>query len=331
MDKDGPKMLTLEMIKGTQDGLKEMNSILLSKAAAKAVFGDEEPVGKIMMIDNKQQVKVTGVYEGLPFATTFRELNFIAPWDLYVASEGWVKKAKEEKQWGNNSFQVFAQLADNTNFNTVNKKIINAKQDNVSADEKKYKAEIFLHPMSDWRLRSHWDDNGRQTGGLIEYVWLFSIVGVFVLLLACINFMNLSTARSEKRAKEVGIRKAIGSLRSQLIGQFYCESLLVVVFAFILAVILVQLSLPWFNDISSKKMFIPWGNPFFWLTGIGFTLITGLVSGSYPALYLSSFQPVKVLKGTFRVGRFASVPRKVLGGAPVYHLPRIDHRYYHCL
>jgi len=137
-------------------------------------------------------------------------------------------------------------------------------------------------------------------------------VGIFVLLLACINFMNLSTARSERRAKEVGIRKAVGSLRSQLVGQFYCESLLVVLFAFILSVLLVQLILPWFNDVAGKKMVIPWLNPLFWLAGIGFTLITGIIAGSYPALYLSSFNPVKVLKGTFRVGRFASLPRKVL-------------------
>ncbi len=135
---------------------------------------------------------------------------------------------------------------------------------------------------------------------------------MFVLLLACINFMNLSTARSEKRAKEVGIRKAIGSLRMQLIYQFLSESLLVVAFAFIFAIALVQLSLPFFNEIAGKTISIPWSNPLFWLLGTGFSLVTGLISGSYPALYLSSFQPVKVLKGTFRVGRLASIPRKVL-------------------
>jgi len=312
MDKDGAKMLTLKMLKGSNEGLKEPNSILLSASTAKAIFEDAEPVGKLMKIDSKLDVKVTGVYEDLPFSTTFRDLTFIAPWDLYVSSEPWIKRAKEEGQWDNNSFQVFAQIADNTNFQTVGKKIINAKLDHQAPKDKKFKAQVYLHPMSDWHLRSHWDDNGIQTGGLIEYVWLFTIVGIFVLLLACINFMNLSTARSEKRAKEVGIRKAIGSLRGQLIGQFYSESLLVVVFSFVLAIALVQLTLPWFNGVASKKMFIPWGNPLFWLTGIGFTLITGIVAGSYPALYLSSFQPVKVLKGTFRVGRFASLPRKVL-------------------
>jgi putative ABC transport system permease protein len=312
MDKDGGKMLSLKMIKGTQDGLKEPNSVLLAASTAKAIFGDADALNQILKIDSKLDVKVTGVYEDLPYNTSFRDLTFIAPWDLYVSSEAWIKRDKEENTWDDNSFQTFVQIADNTNFKTVGKKIINAKQDHLRAEDKKYNAQIFLHPMSDWHLRSHWDENGIKTGGAIEYVWLFSIVGIFVLLLACINFMNLSTARSEKRAKEVGIRKAIGSLRGQLIGQFYCESLLVVIFSFILAITLVQLTLPWFNGVASKEMFIPWSNPLFWLTGISFTLITGIVAGSYPALYLSSFQPVKVLKGTFRVGRFASIPRKVL-------------------
>ncbi|HRI21704.1 MAG TPA: ABC transporter permease, partial [Panacibacter sp.] len=311
MDKDAAAMLTLKMLKGNYDGLKDPHSILIAASTAKALFGSTDPMNKLLKIDNKLDVKVTGVYEDLPYNTQFRNLLFIAPWDLYVSSEDWVKQAQAQAQWGNNSFQTFVQIADNTDFASVNKKIIDAKQNNVAADDKKYKAQVFLHPMSDWHLRSHWE-NGRQSGGLIEYVWLFTIVGIFVLILACINFMNLSTARSEKRAREVGIRKAVGSLRAQLIGQFYSESLLVVFFAFICAILLVQLTLPWFNGVADKKMEIPWSNPLFWLTGIAFTFITGIIAGSYPALYLSSFQPIKVLKGTFRVGRFASVPRKVL-------------------
>jgi ABC-type lipoprotein release transport system permease subunit len=165
--------------------------------------------------------------------------------------------------------------------------------------------------MSRWRLYGDFK-NGVNSGGRIMFVWLFAIIGAFVLLLACINFMNLSTARSEKRAKEVGIRKAIGSFRTQLIGQFFCESLLVTVLSFVMCIILARLALPVFNEIADKKISIPWDQPLFWLTGIGFCVITGLLAGSYPALYLSSFRPVKVLKGTFRAGRFAAVPRKVL-------------------
>ena len=309
MESGAPAMLTLKMLKGNWGGLNSMNSILLSSSAAKAIFAGEDPINKLLKIDNKLNVKVTGVYEDLPHNTKFAELAFIAPWDLYASSEKWLQDSKT--RWGNNSFQLFAQIADNTDFNTVNRKIVNAKLDKVPPEDKKYHSTIFMHRMHDWHLRSHWE-NGVQKGGQVEYVWMFGLVGFFVLLLACINFMNLSTARSEKRAKEVGIRKAIGSMRGQLIRQFYSESLLVVALAFMLSVLLVVIILPWFNDVANKKMIIPWANPLFWVTGLLFSFITGIVAGSYPALYLSSFNPVKVLKGTFRVGRLASLPRKVL-------------------
>ena len=311
MDVPAPEMLSLKMVKGNYECLKDPYSILLSKSTAKSFFGDDNPVGKVMKISNKLSVKVTGVFEDLPFNTQFRNLHFIAPWDLYVSSEKWVQAARDENQWGNNSFQLFAQIAENTRFETVNRRIQNVKLNQVPADEKKFKAAIFLHPMSDWHLRSNWE-NGIQTGGFIQYVWMFGIIGVFVLLLACINFMNLSTARSEKRAREVGIRKTVGSARIQIIKQFFGESLLVVVIAFIVAILIVFLLLPWFNDVTSKKISFPFTESLFWILSLAFILITGLLAGSYPAFYLSSFQPVKVLKGTFRVGRFASMPRKIL-------------------
>ncbi len=309
IDKDGPRILSLKMIKGSADGLSDPNSILLSESTAKAFFDGSDPMGQVMKIDNKLNVKVTGVFEDLPNSTTFRDLKFLAPWDLYKTSEGWISRAST--QWGNNSFQCFVQINDNVDFTSVNRRIDQAKLNKVSDDEKKFKARIFLHPMKDWHLRSAWNE-GIQTGGQIEYVWMFAVIGVFVLLLACINFMNLSTARSEKRAKEVGIRKTVGSIRSQLIGQFLCESILVAFIAFVLSILLTQLTLPWFNQVADKQMLLLWNNGWFWLAGLGFTIITGLVAGSYPAFYLSSFQPVKVLKGTFRVGRLAALPRKVL-------------------
>ena len=311
MDVDMPRMLSLKMLKGNHEGLKELNSVLLSASTAKSLFGTAEPMGKLMRIDNKLDVKVTGVYEDLPHNSQFRDLTFIAPWKLYVSSQKWVQRALDEGQWGNNSFQLFAQITDYADMDKLSAKIKNAKLDKVDKEEKKFKAEIFLHPMSDWHLRSNWEE-GVQTGGFIQYVWLFAIVGLFVLLLACINFMNLSTARSEKRAKEVGIRKAVGSIRAQLINQFFSESFLVVIFAFLGAVLLTLAVLPLFNEITDKKMVFPWAEPVFWLVSVGFIVLTGVLAGSYPALYLSSFQPVKVLKGTFRAGRFASVPRQVL-------------------
>ncbi len=309
IDKDGPRILSLKMLKGSADGLSSPNSILLSESTAKVFFGDEDPMEQPMKIDNKLNVKVTGVFEDLPYSTTFRDLKFIAPWDLYKTSEGWLTQAAT--QWGNNSFQAFAQINDNADFASVSRRIEKVKLNKVDQDQKKFNARIFLHPMKDWHLRSSWKE-GKQTGGQIEYVWMFAVIGVFVLLLACINFMNLSTARSEKRAREVGIRKTIGSVRTQLIEQFLCESILVAIIAFAFSILLTQLILPWFNQVADKQMHILWGNGWFWLAGLGFTIITGLIAGSYPAFYLSSFKPVKVLKGTFKAGRLAALPRKVL-------------------
>ena len=302
-------MLTLKMMAGTRDALKDAHSIILSGSTAKAMFGESDPLNKLIRIDNKLDVKVTGVYEDFPPNSQFGDLDFISPWDLYVTSEKWIKWT--EDRWDNSSFQLFVQIADNTNFQTVDKNIADAKFIRDIPEDKHYKTKLFLAPMKDWHLRMQWE-NGIQTGGLIEYVRLFSIIGVFVLLLACINFMNLSTARSEKRAREVGVRKAIGSLRKNLISQFYTESLLVVLFAFGLSLLLAKLFLPWFNHMASKEMFIPWTNLWFWIFCLAFTLFTTAIAGSYPALYLSSFEPVKVLKGAFRTGRLAAVPRKVL-------------------
>ncbi|MEA5402316.1 ABC transporter permease [Arcicella sp. DC2W] len=309
IEADAPEMLSLKMLKGTNNGLKDPSSILINESTAKAFFGDANPLFKSFKIDNKFNLKVTGVYEDIPHNSDFHDLAFIAPWDLYIKNENWDEKLSNP--WRSNAFQTYAQLADNADVDKVSAKIKNVKLNKVDKANAAFKPEVFLHPMKKWHLYSAFK-NGVNTGGQIEFVWLFAIIGIAVLLLACINFMNLSTARSEKRAKEVGVRKAIGSIRGQLITQFLTESFLVVMIAFILSLLLVELSLPTFNEIADKKISILFTNPLFWLLGLGFSLITGFVAGSYPALYLSSFQPVKVLKGTFRIGHFASMPRKVL-------------------
>ncbi|WP_288426720.1 ABC transporter permease [uncultured Spirosoma sp.] len=312
MGPEMPEILSLTMLKGTRQGLTNTNSILLSASTAKALFGDVNPMGKLINIEGRADVTVTGVYEDLPFSTEFRNLTFIAPWNLFVSISPWVKRSLDKQEWGNNSFQLFVQLADNTDMPTVSARIRNAKLNNVPAAERKFNSTLFLHPMSDWRLYSAWEE-GVQTGGYIQYVRLFGLVGLFVLLLACINFMNLSTARSEKRAKEVGIRKAVGSERSQLVSQFFSESFLVVSLAFVGATLLVLVALPWFNTIADKRLSLPWTNVSFWLISLGFIGITGLLAGSYPAFYLSSFQPIKVLKGLrIRTSGLAASPRKVL-------------------
>ena len=310
MEADAPKMLTLKMLEGTRDGLDDPHSILLSASTAKAIFGNKPATGSVLRLGSKYDVKVTGVYEDLPLNTTLHDIEFIVPWELYITTAGWIKDS--ESHWDNNDFNVFVQLAGHADFAAVSKKIVNCKQDRVEPQFKKYQTKVVLNPMQDWHLRSNWDNNGKKAGGPIEYVWLFGIIGIFVLILACINFMNLSTARSERRAREVGIRKTIGSLRRQIIGQFYSESLVIVIAAFAVAILLVQLSLPFFNDVAGKKMTIPYADPVFWILCLGFTFASALIAGSYPALYLSSFSPIKVLKGSFKAGQSASLPRKVL-------------------
>ena len=169
MDADAARMLTLKMLKGTYDGLKDPHSILIAASTAKAIFGNEDPMNKLIKISGTMDVKVTGVYEDLPHNTQFRDLHFIAPWDLYVSSEKWVQVALDQNEWGNNSFQLFAQVADHIDIGKLNATIINVKHNKVPAEDKKFKAEIFLHPMADWHLRSGWD-NGVSSGGLIQYV-----------------------------------------------------------------------------------------------------------------------------------------------------------------
>ncbi|GAB3995558.1 ABC transporter permease [Spirosoma daeguense] len=302
-------ILSVNVVKGKAFGPNDVNTILLSESLANALFGTENPLNKLIKLDNKQTVNVAGVYTDFPANSTFNDVTFLAPWKFFLANDDNAKR--DQNEWDSNSYQIFAQLKPGADFAQVSAKIkdIRMKRDNPPG----YKPEFFLHPMSKWHLYGDFKD-GVNTGGLITFVWLFGSIGAIVLLLACINFMNLSTARSEKRAKEVGIRKAIGSFRSQLVSQFFSESLLMAILAFILSILFVQLTLPFFNQVAEKQMVILWTNPIFWLSSLGFSLLTGLIAGSYPALYLSSFQPVKVLKGVMRTTRSATIPRRLLVG-----------------
>jgi len=302
-----PSMFSLKMISGNYRGLKEMHSVMLAQSAAKALFGDKDPMGLMLRMGDSVPVKVTGVFRDFPANSDFKDLHFLAPWDLFAANETWVQNAKD--QWDNNSFNIYILVKPGTDFKRLSAKIRDIRM--KRSDPPAYKPEFFIHPMSQWHLYSEFYD-GKNTGGRITYVWLFGIIGVFVLLLACINFMNLSTARSEKRSKEVGIRKTIGSVRGQLILQFFSESVLYVICSFILALLLVILALPFFNQIAGKEMTIAWTSPVFWIVAALFSLFTAIIAGSYPAFYLSGFDAIQVLKGTFKAGRFAALPRKVL-------------------
>ena len=303
-----PSMFSLKMIAGNINALNDPSSVLLSASIAKALFGTADPINKTVKFDNKMDFKVAGVFKDFPRNTSLYDSKLFLPWKKYITTEDWLKNAAT--QWNNHSWQAFAEVNNNENIDKVSAKIKMASMvhKNAATDGKE---ELVLQPMDKWRLYSEFK-NGKATGGRIQFIWLFSIIGVFVLLLACINFMNLSTARSEKRAKEVGIRKTVGSERKQLIGQFLSESVLVAFVSLVLSLLLVILLMPLFNKLADKDISLPWSNGIFWSLILVFTFITGIVSGSYPAFYLSKFEPIKVLKGTFRAGRFASLPRKIL-------------------
>jgi putative ABC transport system permease protein len=306
VDPEITDMLSLDMLRGDRNALRDQSSIILSATVAKNLFATGDPIGKIVKISSTEIHTVTGVYTDLPGNSSFSDYGFIIPFAYKENTDSNVARL----HWGNSWFHTYVQLNDKEDMAAASLAIKDVKL-RYAGSEAQSKPALFLHPLNDWHLYSDFS-NGVSVGGAIRYVRLFSIIGAFVLLLACINFMNLSTARSEKRAKEVGIRKAIGSLRGQLIAQFFSESLFIALLAFILSIGLVIVLLPSFSEMAGKKMTIPFDNPLFWAAGLGFVFITGILAGSYPALYLSSFRPVKVLKGKFRVGKLALVPRRIL-------------------
>ena len=314
MDEAAPEMFSLKMVRGSRAGLADPHSILLSQTVAKALFGDSNPINQVILIDNKTVVKVTGVYEDLPLNTDLHKTRYISPFSLWVTENPFAVNT----DWFNHFMNVFAEIKPGTSIDDIDRRIANIEMDAIRhLDDPNYKGErdmhpqVMLYPMAKWHLEAADRFRGPE-GATRQMVWLVSLIGGFVLLLACINFMNLSTARSEKRAREVGIRKAIGSLRGQLIGQFFGESLVVVLVSFVAALGLTRASLDWFNQLAAKQLDIPWASPWFWVLSAGFILVTGIIAGSYPALYLSSFKPVKALKGTIRLGRESVIPRKVL-------------------
>lgn len=307
VQEDFPSMITVKMIKGDINALKDPHAVLINESLAKALFADEDALGKPFRMGKDFEVAVAGVYEDLPRSSSFYNVNFLGSWKGYEIMQPWIKRNAD--QWDNHSFQLFVQLNQPNAHDAINKKISTVLDPYFKNPN--WKESLMILPMKDWYLRSEFK-NGERTGGRIRFVWLFGVIGVFVLLLACINFMNLATARSEKRSKEVGIRKTLGSQKKELIFQFMGESLMVALISLIMAVFLVSLVMPWFNQISAKDMHIPWKQPLFWTCVLGFTAFTGLLAGSYPAFYLSAFNPTKVFRGSFKAGRFAALPRKVL-------------------
>jgi ABC-type antimicrobial peptide transport system permease subunit len=311
MGEEAVNMFSLKILDGDRNPLHEPYSIVLTDETSKMLFGKENPIGKLVKLDNQTLLKVTAIVPKQPKNSGLR-FDYIIPFQLQEQIYGWIKQY-HKTNWGNNSWQIYVQVNDNTSAASVNNMIKEVVRSHFTDDNmlNHVKPEVFIHPMAKWRLYSDFE-NGKNSGGFIRYVRMFGILGLIVLLIACINFMNLSTARSEKRAKEVGVRKAVGSGREQLISQFLSESLLIAALAFLLALGIVFLSLPYFNKLTEKEMSLRIASPAFWLIMVAFTALTGLLAGSYPAFYLSSFNPVRVLKGNFKAGKVSSLPRKIL-------------------
>ncbi|GHN03292.1 ABC transporter permease [Cytophagales bacterium WSM2-2] len=285
--------------------LDDPRSIVITESTAKALFGDQDPINKVIRVDNENDLKITGILKDVPKNSSF-QFDFLMTWKFREQISSWVRR--NTTNWGNYSFQVFLELGSPNDKTAVENSVRDMLTKHGETD---FMKEFFIYPLERWRLHSNFE-NGIETGGMNDYVQLFSLIAIFILVIACINFMNLATARSERRAREVGIRKTVGSRRYELILQFIGESVFISLLAFSVAVLLTELLLPFYNDLVEKKLFINYSQPDFWVFGAGLILLTGIVSGSYPALYLSSFQPVKVLKGKIQVGKSASTPRKIL-------------------
>ena len=291
-----------KFIRGNAAGaLAEPGNIIITQSTARALFGNDDVIGREVKMDNEANRKIAAVVQDPP-ANSTAQFQFIAPFDF---SDNNIKQATTD--WVNCFTQSFVEVQPGTNISLLSKKIA----DFANSRGEKQSFEYMLHPMDKWRLYSDFK-NGKNTGGMIAYVKLFTIIALIILIIACVNFMNLSTAKSEKRAKEVGIRKTLGSARGQLLFQFYSESMIFSVLAFLLSVIAVYLLLPSFNALINKQLTLTFFDPIFLGLSVCIILFTGVIAGSYPALYLSSFNPVKVLKGSFLVGKNAALPRKVL-------------------
>jgi putative ABC transport system permease protein len=312
IDKSAIDIFSMNMIRGNINNLDDPNAIIISKSTAETIFGNEDPIGKTVRINASRDAIITGLYDMAP-NSFFGHIEFFGNFEGLKNDTPLLKS--NESNWGNNACRIIVQTAGNVSIEQATAVLANLYLKDTPEEVAKYSREhhtqVWLNPMKNWYLYSEFK-NGFPAGGRITFVWLFGIIGAIVLLLACINFMNLSTARSEKRAREVGVRKAIGSMKSHLVNQFLSESFMIASFAFIVAMLTVSILFPFFNQLADKKISLPAANIYFWMASLGFLIITAFLAGLYPAFYLSSFQPVRVLKGTFRAGKFASMPRKML-------------------
>lgn len=288
------KMFSYKLLQGTADGaLRDRGNIAISRKMAEAFFGSPEvAIGKGIRFDNRKEMTVSAVFENIG-ANSSLQFDCLMTWDAYVDDNSWAK------DWRNTDPLTFFKLRKDADPAKVEAKMLHLLDKTNRDAGKSYKTQLAMQPFHEYYLNSNIKD-AKMDGGRIEYVQLFSFVAVFILLIACINFMNLATARSARRAKEVGVRKVVGAMRSMLAGQFMGEALLIALLSAVLAVLLVVLLLPAFNSLTSKQMVLPWSDPSFWGIIGGLLVATGLLAGSYPALFLSSLNPVRILKGALK-------------------------------
>jgi ABC-type antimicrobial peptide transport system permease subunit len=307
-DADFLRMFTVRLIKGSPEGLNDPKSVILTASAAEELFGDEEPIGKMIKVGptGNEFAAVTAIVEDPPANSSIR-YSALMPFSYYIMTDPWPKSNVDN--WNNNSFNMYVSFREGADPAAVEQRVKDVIQRHTPDFNTKF--EVTFLPMTRWHLYDKWE-NGKSVAGQLTYVKIFAAIGLFVLFIACINFMNLSTARSERRAKEVGIRKSIGSGRNQLVVQFLGETLLMSLVAFALSIIVVQAVLPVFNSLIAKDLHLDFTNALFWLAAASVIILTSVVAGAYPAFYLSSFRPAEVLKGKISSGRNGFLPRRVL-------------------
>jgi ABC-type antimicrobial peptide transport system permease subunit len=302
VDPDFLYIFSFPLIKGVpESALEGVNSIVVTESFAKDLFGNKEPMGQVVKLNDQDLLTVTGVLKDLPENSVF-DHKFLLPWKYLEKQFG------IDEVWGNNSIATFILLQKGVNYEMFSDKIKNLRKIYDKGDPETV---TYLYPFTREYLYGNFE-NGVEKGGYVKVLRLFGIIGVIILIIACINFMNLSTARSEKRAKEVGIRKVVGAKRGGLIGQFIGESTLLALLSAIFALIIVALTLPRFNQLVDRDLKIDYGDPVLWVAVLVIVIITGLLAGSYPSLYLSSFRPASVLRGTFKKVNALITPRKIL-------------------
>jgi predicted permease len=296
-------MFQLQFIKGNAaNAFAQVYSLVISETMAKKFFGTIDIIGKALKVNNKQDYIITGVIKDLPKNVSFK-FDWLAPFKIFEDQNTWLK------EWGNNGVITYAEAEPNANIASINKKL----RGFIQTKDKEAIAKMSAYPMNRWRLYNNFDTNGKEKEGRLKYVNLFSLIAWVILIIACINFMNLATARSEQRAREVGVRKVLGAAKGKLIGQFIGESLSMSLLSTLLAIIIIYLTLPAFNSLVEKDLLLNIFNPSHFAGLLFITLLCGLIAGSYPAFYLSSFKPAAVLKGLkLKSGASAGFIRKGL-------------------